>query len=172
MTTGIISALNRTVNVPGEGGGRTPLFNAIQTDAAINPGNSGGPVLQDGKVVGVAFQGYSGEVAQNVGYMIPTPVIHHFLQDVTDGRYDRYIDLSIGTFPLPASRTATISQQYRLSEYVNFVLVLAVGTVIGFQMPLVVMLLGWIGIATPEWFRKQRRYALFACGVTKIQVGA
>lgn len=74
-------------------------------------------------------------------------------------------DGSIGTFPLPASRTATISQQFRLSEYVNFVLVLALGTVIGFQMPLVVMLLGWIGIATPEWFRKQRRYALFACGV-------
>ena len=32
---------------------------AIQVDAAINPGNSGGPVLQDGKVVGVAFQGYA-----------------------------------------------------------------------------------------------------------------
>ena len=45
----------------------------MQIDAAINPGNSGGPVLQEGKVVGVAFQGYSGDVAQNVGYMIPTP---------------------------------------------------------------------------------------------------
>ena len=60
----------------------------IQIDAAINPGNSGGPVLQDGKVVGVAFQGYSGDVAQNVGYMIPTPVIRRFLKDVEDGRYD------------------------------------------------------------------------------------
>ena len=73
----------------------------IQIDAAINPGNSGGPVLQDGKVVGVAFQGYSGDVAQNVGYMIPTPVIKHFLQDIKDGHYDRYMDLSIGTFPCP-----------------------------------------------------------------------
>jgi S1-C subfamily serine protease len=73
----------------------------IQIDAAINPGNSGGPVLQDGKVVGVAFQGYSGDVAQNVGYMIPTPVIKHFLLDIKDGKYDRYMDLSIGTFPLP-----------------------------------------------------------------------
>ena len=80
----------------------------IQIDAAINPGNSGGPVLQDGKVVGVAFQGYSGDVAQNVGYMIPTPVIKHFLQDIRDGRYDRYMDLSIGTFILlnPAHRKA------------------------------------------------------------------
>ena len=80
----------------------------IQIDAAINPGNSGGPVLQGGKVVGVAFQGFSGDVAQNVGYMIPTPVIKHFLKDIADGHYDRYMDLSIGTFPLlnPAQRHA------------------------------------------------------------------
>ena len=68
----------------------------VQIDAAINPGNSGGPVLQDGKVVGVAFQGFSGDVAQNVGYMIPTPVIQHFLADIKDGYYDHYMDLSIG----------------------------------------------------------------------------
>ena len=72
----------------------------IQIDAAINPGNSGGPVMQGGKVVGVAFQGYSGDVAQNTGYMIPTPVVSHFLKDIEDGHYDRYMDLSIGTFPL------------------------------------------------------------------------
>lgn len=73
---------------------------AIQIDAAINPGNSGGPVVQDGKVVGVAFQGYSGNVAQNVGYMIPVPVLRRFLKDVEDGRYDRYVDLCIRQFPL------------------------------------------------------------------------
>ncbi len=80
----------------------------IQIDAAINPGNSGGPVLQDGKVVGVAFQGYSGAVAQNVGYMIPTPVIRRFLKDVEDGHYDRYMDLTISYHPLhnPAMRKA------------------------------------------------------------------
>ena len=80
----------------------------IQIDAAINPGNSGGPVLQDGKVVGVAFQGFTGDVAQNVGYMIPTPVVRHFLKDVEDGKYDRYVDLSVTTFPLqnPAHRKA------------------------------------------------------------------
>ena len=81
---------------------------AIQIDAAINPGNSGGPVLQRGRVVGVAFQGYSGDVAQNVGYMIPVPVIQRFLKDISDGHYDRYMDLSIATFPLqnPAMRQA------------------------------------------------------------------
>ena len=81
---------------------------AIQIDAAINPGNSGGPVMQNGKVVGVAFQGFSGAVAQNVGYMIPTPVIRRFLKDVEDGTYDRYMDLAATYFPIlnPAMRKA------------------------------------------------------------------
>jgi S1-C subfamily serine protease len=81
---------------------------AIQIDAAINPGNSGGPVMQNSKVVGVAFQGYSGDVAQNVGYMIPTPVIQRFLKDVQDGHYDHYVDLALTYRNLfnPASRRA------------------------------------------------------------------
>lgn len=79
---------------------------AIQISAQINPGNSGGPVMQDGKVVGVAFQGYSGDVAQGVAYMIPTPVIKRFLQDIGDGHYDKYVDLGVTYLKLlnPAQR--------------------------------------------------------------------
>ncbi len=79
---------------------------AIQISAQINPGNSGGPVMQNGKVVGVAFQGYSGDVAQGVAYMIPTPVIQRFLKDIEDGRYDRYVDLGMtyGKLQNPAQR--------------------------------------------------------------------
>jgi len=55
----------------------------VQTDAAINPGNSGGPAVQDGKVVGVAFCGYSkSHRISNIGYLIPIQVIEYFLQDV------------------------------------------------------------------------------------------
>ena len=79
---------------------------ACQIDAAINPGNSGGPVLQDNKVVGVAFQGYSGDVAQNVGYMIATPVLQHFLRDIADGHYDKYVDMAITPFPPEQRRAA------------------------------------------------------------------
>ncbi len=67
----------------------------IQIDAAINPGNSGGPVIQNGRVIGVAFQGYSGAVAQNTGYMIPVPVMNRFLKDIEDGKYDGYVELGI-----------------------------------------------------------------------------
>ena len=79
---------------------------AIQISAQINPGNSGGPVMQNAKVVGVAFQGYSGDVAQGVAYMIPTPVIRRFLKDIEDGHYDRYVDLGMtyGKLQNPAQR--------------------------------------------------------------------
>ena len=53
---------------------------AIQLDAAINSGNSGGPALDEGgKIVGVAFCGYAGS-ADNIGYIIPYPVISNFLE--------------------------------------------------------------------------------------------
>jgi len=68
---------------------------AVQISAQINPGNSGGPVMQNAKVVGVAFQGYSGDVAQGVAYMVPTPVIRRFLKDIEDGHYDKYVDLGM-----------------------------------------------------------------------------
>lgn len=48
-----------------------------QIDASINPGNSGGPVISQGKVVGIAHQGL--KKGQNIGYMIPIPIIIHFL---------------------------------------------------------------------------------------------
>ena len=60
-------------------------FLAGQTDAAINPGNSGGPVIQEDRVVGVAFQGAPG--LENTGFFIPPPVIGHFLRDIADGAY-------------------------------------------------------------------------------------
>ena len=57
-----------------------------QIDASINPGSSGGPVVKDDKLVGVAFQ--SAESGENIGYMVPAPVIKHFLTDIGDGKYE------------------------------------------------------------------------------------
>ncbi|MCB9641227.1 MAG: trypsin-like peptidase domain-containing protein [Myxococcales bacterium] len=51
---------------------------AVTVDAAINSGNSGGPVIQENKIIGVAFQ--SLEDAENIGEVIPIPVIRHFLE--------------------------------------------------------------------------------------------
>jgi len=79
---------------------------AVQTDAAINPGNSGGPVIQDGKVVGVSFQGKPG--LENAGFFIPPNIIRHFLEDLTDGTYEGFPAAGIGIVKLtnPAFRAA------------------------------------------------------------------
>lgn len=59
---------------------------SVQTDAAINPGNSGGPVIQDDRVVGVAFQGI--KTLEGAGFFIPPQVINRFLKDIEDKKYD------------------------------------------------------------------------------------
>jgi S1-C subfamily serine protease len=91
VTTGIVSRIDFQLYTHSS----VDSHLTVQISAQINPGNSGGPVMQNAKVVGVAFQGYSGDVAQGVAYMIPTPVIQRFLKDVSDGRYDKYVDLGI-----------------------------------------------------------------------------
>lgn len=58
VTSGIVSALDRTVEVPGENDSSALLVDAIQTDAAINPGNSGGAMVNcEGQLVGVPSAG-------------------------------------------------------------------------------------------------------------------
>lgn len=58
----------------------------VQIDAAINPGNSGGPVISKNHLVGLATQVL--EAGENIGHMIPIPVIRHFLTDIADGQLD------------------------------------------------------------------------------------
>lgn len=60
----------------------SPFLMVWQIDAAINSGNSGGPAFNErGNCVGIAFQSLKHEDAENIGYVIPTPVIKHFIQD-------------------------------------------------------------------------------------------
>ncbi len=60
VTTGIVSALDREVNVPSETGSGTVNYHAIQTDASINQGNSGGPLFNSaGEVIGINSMIYS-----------------------------------------------------------------------------------------------------------------
>jgi putative serine protease PepD len=82
VTTGIVSALNRTVDVPSsDGKGRNPLFNAIQTDAAINPGNSGGALVNAaGEVIGINSAiatlggGLTGDSGGSIGVGFAIPI--------------------------------------------------------------------------------------------------
>mmetsp|Transcript_40595 Transcript_40595/g.129478 ORF Transcript_40595/g.129478 Transcript_40595/m.129478 type:complete len:473 (+) Transcript_40595:134-1552(+) len=77
VTSGVVSRIEVTAYVHGS----SELL-GVQIDAAINSGNSGGPAFSDnGECVGIAFQSLKHEDAENIGYIIPTPVIQHFIQD-------------------------------------------------------------------------------------------
>jgi len=91
VTSGVVSR----IEVTSYAHGASELL-GVQIDAAINSGNSGGPVFnQMGECVGIAFQSLTGEV-ENIGYVIPTPVIFHFLTDfIRNGRFTGFPVLGV-----------------------------------------------------------------------------
>jgi S1-C subfamily serine protease len=96
----------------------TTTLLAAQIDAAVNPGNSGGPVISDGHVVGVVMQNMPD--AENIGYMVPAPVIRHFLADIADGRHDGFPTLGLRWQPM---ENDSIRRRYGLSGAETGVLV-------------------------------------------------
>ncbi|MDR3288543.1 MAG: trypsin-like peptidase domain-containing protein [Peptococcaceae bacterium] len=67
VTTGVISATNRVLNIEGEAS-----FDLIQTDAAINPGNSGGPLVNyQGQVIGINSAKNQEAGFEGMGFAIP-----------------------------------------------------------------------------------------------------
>lgn len=89
VTTGIISALNRSVSASGQQGGSTNvLTDLIQTDAAINPGNSGG-ALCDGEanLIGInAVIATSSGGSEGIGFAIPINTVKKIADDLIAGR--------------------------------------------------------------------------------------
>ncbi|XP_010545055.1 PREDICTED: protease Do-like 2, chloroplastic [Tarenaya hassleriana] len=92
VTKGVVSRIEVTSYAHGS----SDLL-GIQIDAAINPGNSGGPAFNDqGECIGVAFQVYRSEEAENIGYVIPTTVVSHFLTDYEkNGKYTGFPCLGV-----------------------------------------------------------------------------
>jgi len=92
LTTGIVSALERTVE--NESGGT--IENVIQTDAAINPGNSGGPLIDSaGRLVGINTMIYSPSGAYaGIGFAVPVDTINRVVPRIID--YGQYVRPTLG----------------------------------------------------------------------------
>ena len=85
VTTGVISALDRTVDSTDETTGETVSSDAklIQTDAAINPGNSGGALVNaSGEVIGINSSKLVGTTVEGVGYAIPISDVSDLIQEL------------------------------------------------------------------------------------------
>ncbi|HYH74069.1 MAG TPA: trypsin-like peptidase domain-containing protein [Nocardioides sp.] len=106
VTSGIVSALDRPVNVGSDDAGNSTTYPAIQTDAAINPGNSGGPLVDmTGAVVGInssirtaASQspdgsGQSGSIG--LGFAIPIDEVMPIVDQMAAGETPTHARLGI-----------------------------------------------------------------------------
>ena len=87
VTTGVISALGRSVTVADSSTGTTIVNNnLIQTDAAINPGNSGGALLNiKGEVIGINSVKYADTDVEGIGYAIPISDAMLIINKLIDG---------------------------------------------------------------------------------------
>jgi putative serine protease PepD len=121
VTTGVVSALDRTVEVPSDNGTTALLASAIQTDAAINPGNSGGALVNcSGDLIGVPSAGAvapssgpgggsTGSIG--IGFAIPADVAQSIANEIiaTGSVSHGYFGLAVVTMPPAAAKQAGLS---------------------------------------------------------------
>ncbi|MBR7101100.1 MAG: trypsin-like peptidase domain-containing protein [Clostridia bacterium] len=82
VTNGIISALDREINVEGN------MMNLLQTNAAINPGNSGGGLFNlRGELIGVVNAKSSGTGIEGLGFAIPSNDAKKIVTDLIEHGY-------------------------------------------------------------------------------------
>ena len=107
VTSGIVSALDRPVDVGTDSEGNATVYPAVQTDAAINPGNSGGPLVDlAGRVVGINSSirttGSSSPFGQSseggsigLGFAIPIDEIMPIVEQMAAGEAPTHARLGI-----------------------------------------------------------------------------
>ncbi|NYG56921.1 S1C family serine protease [Nocardioides perillae] len=102
VTTGIVSALDRPVNVGRTDEGGTTTYPAIQTDAAINPGNSGGPLVDtEGRLVGInssirtAATGTGQAGSIGLGFAIPIDEVLPIVEQMAAGEEPTHARLGV-----------------------------------------------------------------------------
>jgi putative serine protease PepD len=125
VTSGIVSALNRPVNVGQVSQGNATVYPAIQTDAAINPGNSGGPLVNlSGEVVGIdaaiqtaTDQSAGGEPGSiGLGFAIPIDEVLPIVQQMIKGETPTHARLGIGVENAASGAGAQITDGAKISQ--------------------------------------------------------
>jgi sec-independent protein translocase protein TatC len=63
------------------------------------------------------------------------------------------------------SQSEHVAMTLRLDWYISMVMMMLLGMVVAFHLPLVILLAGWIGLVRVQWLASQRKYALLACAI-------
>lgn len=100
VTSGVISALNRTLDISDK---RVKL---LQTDAAINPGNSGGALVNaDGEVIGINSAKVAANGVEGMGFSIPINTVQNVINEIMEKGYVARPYLGVSVFdPQTAAR--------------------------------------------------------------------
>lgn len=72
---------------------------------------------------------------------------------------------TLSILEVPLTVVGGIAQVYRLSEYISFCLMLLLGSVVAFQLPVAILLLGWVGFISPKFLREKRRWAILIMAI-------
>lgn len=109
VTSGIVSALDREVEIDGQ------TMTLLQTSAAINPGNSGGGLFDDnGNLIGVVNAKSSGSDIEGLGFAIPCNTVKSIISDLMQYGYVKgRVSLGISVVDISNAQTAWM---YRVSE--------------------------------------------------------
>lgn len=113
VTTGIVSAVERSINVSGR---EKPYFGMIQTDAAINRGNSGGPLVNiRGELIGVTtLIASEGGGSDGIGFAIPVERVRQVYGEFVEGIFSLEERLGISYVSQTAFENIDNSQARRL----------------------------------------------------------
>jgi putative serine protease PepD len=115
VTSGIVSALDRTVEVPAETDSSALLVSAVQTDAAINPGNSGGALVNcSGDLIGIPTAGATvpsstGESSGGnigLGFAIPVDLGKTISDELISTGRVTHAFFGVQTVPIPQAAAA------------------------------------------------------------------
>lgn len=123
VTSGIISALNRTVKLQ-EDGKDIYMSDLIQTDATINPGNSGGPLINaEGEVIGVNSVKITS--AEGIGFAVPIDVVKPVIQSfIEKGSFE---EANLGLFVYDESVSNYLDLKNRFSSGIYIAEVIKLG---------------------------------------------
>jgi putative serine protease PepD len=115
VTSGIVSALDRTVEVPAENDSSALLVSAVQTDAAINPGNSGGALVNcSGALIGIptagatvpSSTGESSGGSIGLGFAIPVDLGKTISNEIISTGRVTHAFFGVQTVPIPQATAA------------------------------------------------------------------